>query len=198
MSLDAHWFSSIYGVYFLGGIGVSAFAFLILIATILARHEPLKPLFTRQHFHDYGKFLLAFVMLWTYFVISQLLIIWSANLPEEVGWYLERNRGGWEYLSIAIGLLHFALPFLILLSADVKKHARRLSGVAILLIVMRWVDLYWQVAPNFHHHITLHWLDITTVLGVGGLWLALYFRQLDRAPLLPRNAPRLKEILTDD
>jgi hypothetical protein len=198
MSLDPHWFSSLYGVYFLGGVGVSGFSFLILVASVLARHEPLAPLFTRTHFHDYGKFLLAFVMLWTYFAVSQLLIVWSANLPEEITWYLDRQRGGWIYLSIAIALLHFALPFLILLSADVKKKARRLAAVAGLLIVMRWVDLYWQAAPSFHPALTLHWLDLATVIGVGGLWLALFFRQLGLHPLLPLNAPRLEEVLADE
>ena len=134
-------------------------------------------------------------MLWTYFAVSQLLIIWSANLPEEITWYLVRQRGGWLWLSIAIGLLHFALPFLILLSADVKKHPRRLATVAMLLIVMRWVDLYWQAAPTFHPSLTIHWLDITTVVGVGGIWLWLFFRQLSKRPILPLNAPRLKEII---
>ena len=198
MSLDAHWFSSIYGIYFLGGIGVSGFAFIILIASLLARHQPLAPLFTRRHFHDYGKLLLAFVMLWTYFAISQLLIIWSANLPEEITWYLDRQQGGWIYLSIAIALLHFALPFLILLSADVKKNPRRLASVAMFLIVMRWVDLYWQAAPTFHHAITIHWLDISTVAAVGGLWLALFFSLLAKRPLLPLNAPRTKEVVSSD
>ena len=198
MSLDAHWFSSLYGVYFLGGVGVAGFAFLILIATWLAGREPLGPLFTRTYFHDYGKFLLAFVMLWTYFAVSQLLIIWSANLPEEITWYLDRRDGGWLWVSIAIALLHFALPFLILLSADVKKKAGRLAAIALLLVAMRWVDLYWQAAPSFHPEVTIHWLDLTTVAAVGGLWLAVYFRRLGKHPLLPVNAPRAAEVLVDD
>ena len=198
MSLDPHWFSSLYGVYFLGGIGVSGFAFVILVASMLARHEPLRSLFTRTHFHDYGKFLLAFVMLWTYFAVSQLLIIWSANLPEEITWYLDRQQGGWLWLSIAIAILHFALPFLILLSADIKKKARRLASVAVLLIVMRWIDLYWQAAPTFYESLTIHWLDLTTAVAVGGLWLALFFRQLGLHSLLPVKAPRLEEVLADD
>ncbi len=198
MSLDPHWFSSLYGVYFLGGIGVSGFAFLILVATLLGDHPPLRGVLTRTQIHDYGKFLLAFVMLWSYFALSQLLIIWSANLPEEIGWYLERVQGGWEWMSIGIGLLHFGLPFLILLSADIKKNARRLSVVALLLLVMRWVDIYWQVAPTFEHHLTVHWLDLTTVVAVGGLWLWLFFRLLTRQPMLPPNAPRLEEIVDSE
>jgi len=198
MSLDPLWFSSIFGIYFLGGIGVSGFAFVILLANLLSRQEPLRGLFTRLHFHDYGKFLLAFVMLWTYFAISQLLIIWMGNLPEEITWYLDRTRGGWEWLSIVIALLHFALPFLILLSADIKKKSRRLAAVALLLIGMRWVDLYWQIAPSFQEQLTIHWLDITTVLVVGGLWLFMFFRLLGQRSLLPLNAPRIQEVLKGD
>ena len=198
MSLDPHWFSSLFGIYFLGGVGVSGFAFVILVANLLSRHEPLEGMFTRLHFHDYGKFLLAFVMLWSYFAISQLLIIWMANLPEEVTWYIDRIQGGWVWMSIAIGLFHFALPFLILLSADIKKNANRLAIVALLLIVMRWVDLYWQVAPSFHDHLTFHWLDITTLLAVAGVWVFVFFRQLAGHRLLPINAPRVREVLDSE
>lgn len=101
-------------------------------------------------------------------------------------------------MSIAIGLLHFALPFLILLSADIKKNARRLALVAGFLLVMRWVDIYWQVAPAFEHHLTIHWLDLATVVGLGGLWTALYLRLLSKQPLMPRNAPLLEEILDSE
>jgi len=120
------------------------------------------------------------------------------NLPEEITWYLDRTRGGWEWLSIAIGLLHFALPFLILLSADIKKKSRRLAAVALMLIGMRWVDLYWQIAPSFHERLTLHWLDIAGVLVVGGLWLFMFFRLLGQYSLLPLNAPRIREVLNSD
>ena len=101
-------------------------------------------------------------------------------------------------LSVSIGFLHFALPFLILLSADIKRHPRRLSVVAILLLVMRWVDLYWQAAPTFSETLTIHWLDLATVVAVGGIWLWLFFNQLSSRPILPLQAPRLQEVIEDD
>jgi len=196
MSLDPHWYSSIFGIYFLGGHGVTALAFVVPVALFLARREPMKGVFRPLHFHDYGKLLLAFVMLWTYFAISQLLIIWSANLPEEVTWYLARNEGGWQWVSILLGIFHFALPFLLLLSRDLKRSARALSVVALLLLAMRWVDLYWQTAPTFHPHgPSPHWLDVATLLGVGGIWFALFVRNLRRSPLLPVQDPYLEEAL---
>ena len=199
MSTDPLWYSSLFGVYFIGGHGVSAFAFVIPVALWLRGREPMSRAFTDRHFHDYGKLLFAFVMLWAYFAVSQLLIIWSGNLAEEVTWYVERVQGGWKLVGILLGVLHFALPFLLLLSRDLKRSARRLATVAVLLLVMRWVDLYWQVGPAFHHHgFAIHWLDLTTVVGLGGLWLATVFRLLGRHPLLPANDPYLAEALPSD
>ncbi len=196
MSLDPHWYSSIFGIYFVGGTGVAAFAFVVPVALFLAGREPMARVFRPQHFHDYGKLLLAFVMLWTYFGLSQLLIIWSGNLPEEVTWYLERSRGGWEWVSVGLALFHFALPLLLLLSRDLKRHARRLAGVALLLLAMRWVDLYWQAAPVFHPEgVSLHWLDLATVVAIGGLWLGFFLRRLGTRSLLPLNDPYLAEAI---
>ncbi len=199
MSLDPHWYSSIFGVYFVGGHGVSAFAFLIPVALLLSRREPMSGVFQPRHFHDYGKLLLAFVMLWTYFALSQLLIIWSGHLPEEIPWYLARLRGGWQWVALALAGFHFALPFVLLLSRDLKRDARRLAAVAVLLLAMRWVDLYWLAAPSFGHgehgaHGPLpHWLDPVTAVAVGGVWLAVFAGRLRRSPLLPVNAPGLAE-----
>ncbi len=199
MSLDPLWYSSLFGVYFVGGHGVSAFAFVILAALWLSKRQPMSRVFTHRHFHDYGKLLFAFVMLWAYFALSQLLIIWSGNLAEEITWYFERIQGGWKYLGMALGLLHFGLPFLLLLSRNLKRDARRLAIVAALLLVLRWVDLYWQVGPAFHHGgLALHWLDLTTVVGLGGIWLAAVARFLGRHSLLPINDPHLEEALPGD
>lgn len=196
MSLEPHWFSTIYGVYFLGGQGLGAFAFLILAALFLAEREPMDRVLARRHFHDYGKLMLAFVMLWAYFAFSQFLIIWSANLPSEISFYLHRSRHGWQWIALALILGHFAFPFVLLLSRDLKRRARRLAAVALLVLVMRWVDLYWQVAPTFHPEGFLpHWLDAGAMLAVGGLWLALFVRELKRRPLLPVNAPQLEEAI---
>lgn len=203
MSLDPHWYSSLWGVNFIGGHAVSAFAFIIPVALFLARRKPMDEHFRPRHFHDYGKLLLAFVMLWTYFQLSQLIIIWSGNLPEEVTFYLARTEGGWKYLSILLALGHFALPFVLLLSRDLKRDAGKLAWVALFLLAMRWVDLYWQAAPAFGHGegahgLHLHWLDLATLVGIGGLWLAVYFGELKKRPLLPTFEPYLGEATADE
>jgi hypothetical protein len=199
MSLDPHWYSSLFGVYFIVGHGLSALAFIVPVALYLSQREPLEGILKAHHFHDYGKLMLAFVMLWAYVAVSQLLIIWSGHLPEEIGWYLERGQGGWKWLSVALALFHFLLPFLLLLSRDVKRDARLLAGVALLVLAMRWFDLYWLAAPSFHHHgLGFHWLDLATLLGVGGLWLGWFCSRLQRGPLLPVNEPNLEEALSHD
>ncbi len=202
MSLDPHWYSSLFGVSFIGGHAVSAMAFGILVAVYLGGREPMRELLQPRHFHDYGKLLLAFVMLWAYFQVSQLIIVWSGNLPEEVPFYLERWTGAWKWLSVALALGHFALPFLLLLSADLKRDARRLAWVAGWLLVMRWLDLYWHAAPAFAHgeHASPlpSWIDVAAVVGLGSLWLALYLGELAKRPLLPSFEPYLKEALGHD
>ncbi len=203
MSLDPLWYSSMFGVSFIGGNAVAALAFLIPMSLYLSQRPPMNQLFRRRHFHDLGKLLLAFVMLWSYFQLSQLIIVWSGNLPEEVTWYLARMHGGWKWISIALILGHFALPFTLLLSRDLKRDAKRLAMVAGVLLVMRWLDFYWQVAPAFGHGaetagLHLHWLDLTTVLAVGGIWFGTYLRELQKRPLLPVHEPYLVDALDED
>lgn len=198
MSLDPHWYSSVFGVYFIAGHGVAAFAFVIIVACYLSRHRPLAGVLAPRHFHDYGKLLLAFVMIWTYIAVSQLLIVWSGHLPEEIGWYRERAHGGWGLVSIALALFHFLLPFLLLLSRDLKRSARRLSVVAAVVLVMRWIDVYWLAAPSFGHRLAPHWLDAATMIGLGGVWVALFVGQLQRRALIPINDPNLGEALAHE
>lgn len=198
MSLEPHWFSTIFGLLLMAGWGLSAFAFVILVAAHLARREPMSHVFQPSHFHDYGKLLLAFVMIYAYFAFSQFLVIWSANIPEEIPWYLRRLRGGWEYVGLALVVLHFALPFVLLLSRDLKRNHKRLVTVALVVIVMRVVDVIYLVAPAMHHeggepHFSL--LDFLTMfgatIGLGGIWLWFFATQLKRRPLLPLQAPDL-------
>lgn len=199
MSLQPHWFSTIYGVYFLGGQGISALAFLIVVALFLWRREPMSEVLSPGHFHDWGKLLLAFVMLWTYFSFSQFLIIWSGNLPEEITWYAARTRGGWQWLAIALALFHFALPFVLLLSRDLKRRPQRLAAVAGWMLVMRWLDLVWQVEPAFSpERFTFHWLYLAAPLAVGGLWVWAWAAELKKRPLLPLRDPWLPEALAHD
>jgi Ni/Fe-hydrogenase subunit HybB-like protein len=202
MSLDPHWYSSLFGMMFVVSHGVSGLAFVILVALYLSQREPMREHLQPRHFHDYGKLLLAFVMLWTYLQLSQLIIVWSGNIPEEVTFYINRTQGDWKWLSIGLVLGHFALPFVLLLSRDLKRDARKLARVAGLLLVMRWFDIYWLAAPAFTQGtetgLRFHWLDLATVLAVGGVWFALYLRALGRRPLLPVFEPYLKEALGDD
>src|SRR5215210_3538364 len=117
---------------------------------LLANRKPYEGVVAPAHFHDLGKLLLAFIMLWAYFSFSQYLIIWSGNIPEETEWYLHRLRGGWGVVGLLLVLLHFALPFVLLLSRDLKRNARTLALVAILVFVMRLIDVLWLIVPEFH------------------------------------------------
>jgi len=190
MSLEPHWYSTIYGILFIGGQVLSALAFSIPIAALLADRSPLAEIISADVFQDFGKLLLGFIMLWAYFALSQFLITWSGNLPEEIPWYLRRTGGGWQVVSIVLILFHFMLPFLILLSRDLKRNPKRLAIVAAGLIVLRFVDVFWLITPAFSPAaITFHWMDPLAAIGLGGLWLYFFVGQLKGRPLLPVNDP---------
>ncbi len=145
MSLDPHWFSTIFGLLFMAGQGLSAMAFLITLMVLLSHRRPMSEILTPRHLHDLGKLLLALVMIWAYFAFSQFLIIWAGNLPEEIPWYLERLNGGWQYVGLGLVIGHFALPFALLLSRDLKRNFKLLAAIAVFILFMRLVDLYWLV-----------------------------------------------------
>jgi hypothetical protein len=196
MSLSPHWSSTIYGFLFVGGQAVSAMALMIAVAVLLAQSEPMSGILQPRHLHDLGKLLLAFVMLWAYFAFSQLLIIWAGNLPEEIPFYVKRLRGGWGALGVLILLFHFALPFFLLLSRDLKRSARLLPRLAIAVIFMRLVDLFWMTAPEFSPvAFRVHWMDVAAPAGIGGIWLAYFAWQLKGRPLLPLGDPELAEAI---
>lgn len=191
MSLEPEWFSTIYGAIFFGGLGMASLGFVVLAALWLARREPMRGLFVPAHFHDYGKLMFAFVLLWTYFSFSQFLIIWSGNQGEEIGWYLHRLRQpGWAAIGTALLVLHFAVPFALLLSRDLKRNPHRLAWVAGGLMAMHWVDLYWQAAPALSpDRFTLGVLDLAAPVAIGGLWLAWFAWRLGRRPVFAYNDP---------
>ena len=198
MSLDPHWYSTIYGMLFMAGGAVAGMSLCIAMASLLAKYRPMSDVLAPDHFHDLGKLLLAFVMIWAYFSFSQFLIIWSGNLPEEITWYHVRLAGGWRVLGLTLLLFHFVLPFLLLLSRDLKRQGRVLALVASAVLAMRFVDLYWLVAPSFPEAATglrFHWLDLAVPVAVGGLWLAEFLRQLKSRPLVPLNDPLLPQVL---
>ena len=195
MSLDPHWGSTIYGLIFVAGQGLSGLCFSIILLTVLTRYSPFAEIVKPTQFHDIGKLTLAFVMLFAYFSFSQWLIIWSGNLPDEISWYLQRIRGGWGYIILAVVLLHFALPFALLLSRELKRAGRRLIGIALLLMFMRLVDIYWYTVPNFRDAQLLSIWYIIAPVGVGGLWLAYFFYNLRQRPLLPIYDPQIPNLL---
>jgi len=191
MSLEPHWFSTIYGVIFMGGQGLSAFVFVIVVAALLVDQPPLDHVFTADRFHDLGKFMLGFVMLWAYFALSQFLIIWAANSPEEIPWYLRRMQGGWQFLGGALLVLHFVLPFIVLLSRNVKRRARTIAVVASVVIVARFLDLFWLLRPASSPTISMHWIDVAAVVGIGGIWIWVFVGQLAARSLIPLRDPAL-------
>ena len=197
MSLDPHFYSTIFGILTLGGQGLATLAFTILVLQGLAHAKPMSEVVNTERFHDFGKLMLAFVMLWAYFNVSQLLIIWSANLPEEVPWYIERLKGHWAPWAILVLVGHFVLPFVLLLSRDLKRHSRMLSRVAFLVLVMRVVDLTWTIGPVFRHESTVHWLDFVVVLAMAAPWLFMFYRNLGDRSLVPANDPYFKEAVAD-
>ena len=211
MSLNPHWYSTMFGFLFMGGQALAALAFTIVVSTLLAKRPPMEGVYNSGHFHDLGKFLLAFVMLWAYFNFSQYLIVYSGNLLEEIPYYVTRTTNGWQFVALSLVVFHFAVPFALLLSRDLKRSAGRLVLVAVAVLVMRIVDLFFLVSPEFSpsgtnlhamapdgEHGTplfVHWLDVAAVVGLGGVWLWLFVTQLMDRPLLPLRDPNLAEAL---
>jgi hypothetical protein len=199
MSLDVTWASTIYGFLVAAGQGLSAISVMVATLVLLGKYTPMDHLITKKHLHDLGKLMLAMVMLWAYLSFSQYLIIYSGNLPQEITWYVRRLNGGWQWVGLALLLFHFALPFALLLSQSLKKNPKTISSIAMFIICIRIVDVFWLVEPNFqdvnHPVFTLSWLDLTAPIGFGGLWLALFFRTLPTRPLLPLGAPDLQKAL---
>ncbi len=199
MSLSPHWVSTIYGFLFVAGQIISAMSLMIIVVVMLARTEPMSRVLQPRHLHDLGKLLFAFILLWAYFSFSQLLIIWSGNLPEEIPFYRSRLYGGWGGVAVFLLLFHFALPFFLLLSRDIKRSAKVLPVLAAAIIFMRGVDLYWMIGPEFSPKaFHLSYLDFAAPLGIGGLWLAWFAGQLKARPLLPLGEPKLAEAIEHD
>jgi uncharacterized membrane protein len=196
MSLDPHWYSTIYGVLLMGGQGLTALAFLIVALAWLSRRQPLDAIVVPGHFHDLSNLMLAFVMLWAYFSFSQYLIIWSGNLPEEITWYVSRQQDGWRFIGLGLIVFHFAVPFLLLLFRSVKRASTTVWKVAILVLVAKLVDLFWLIAPQFHpDRLAVSWMDVVLPLSLGALWLGCFIWQLRGRAILPVHDPQFEEAL---
>jgi hypothetical protein len=196
MSLNPHWFSTLWGMLFLVGQGLSALAFAIVILIMLAQHAPLNRIVSPHHLHDLGKLLFAFLMLWAYLSFSQFLIIWSANTVEEIPHYFVRMRNGWQWLGAVLILLHFAVPYALLLSRDVKRDVNRLRVIAAWLVFIRLADYFWYVSPEFHQDgFTISLFDVALPIALGGIFVAMYAYNLRGRPLLPLQDPGLEKAI---
>jgi hypothetical protein len=196
MSLEPLWFSTIYGMIFMIVEALIAMSFVIFILRQLSEYEPISKIVTPSQFNDLGNLMLTFVMLWAYLGFSQFLIIWAGNIKDEIPWYLARAFGGWGAVAAVLIALHFAVPFLLLLQRGVKRRLQVLSVVAGIMIVLSLVDVFWLVAPAYEKAgPQLHWLDLCAIIGIGGIWLAVFFAQLQSRALLPLHDPRFEGAL---
>lgn len=196
MSIEAHWFSTLYGAMQAVAQLVSSLAFAILVSMLLLASPPFNRTFNKGHMHDLGKLLFAFLMVWAYMKLSQGLIIYSGNVAEFVSWYYYRTKGAWFYVAVGLVLLHFALPWILMLSRDLKKNRLFLGGMAAWILVMHYVDMYWMINPGLKKGVFApHWLDPVALAAVGGIWLGFYLKRVQQLPLLPVNDPYLEEAL---
>jgi hypothetical protein len=197
MSLDPAWSSTIFGLISVASWSLSALAFGILVMSWLAKREPMNTVVRTSHFHDWGNLMMALVMLWMYFAFSQYLIIWSGNLPEETTWYVARKHDGWGIIALAVVILQFGFPFLTLLSRAAKKSPQKLGMLALLILIMRVMDVIWLIEPTFNReHFHLSWMDIVAPIAMGGVWIATFAWQLQKRSLVPINDPQLEQALT--
>jgi hypothetical protein len=218
MSLESHWYSTIFGAVVATaqmlpalGLAIALMSFKVCevrSAECGVESQESNTEFRTQNselsrqfalrspvvWNDLGNLLLAFVMLWTYMAFSQFLLIWSGNLPEEITWYLARSEGGWVWIAVVLAAFNFGLPFVLLLSRDIKRRPKRLRTVALAVVVMNFVYYFWLIAPAFSPGMLfLHWMDIAAVLGLGGLWLAYFLWQLQQRPVLPLHLDTVGE-----
>jgi hypothetical protein len=201
MSLDATWYSTIYGLIYLAGQGLTAFSVCIITVLLLSQQEPMRSMLRKTEMHDIGKLLFAFVMLYAYLSFSQWLIIWSGNLPDEISYYRNRMAGNWVHLSQFLILFEFAVPFALLLSRRLKKQPGFMVPLCAFIIFIRIVDLYWMVEPNFLNdprvipQIAFNWMYLAAPLAIGGFWVLSYIRSLKSRPVLVAYDPQLEELL---
>jgi hypothetical protein len=194
MSLDAHWYSTMYGAHYMQTTGLATLAFLLLALTQVRRtalfeqYVPVKPI------HDLGKLLFAFTVLWTYLSFGQYVIIWSGDIAEFTPWYDKRQVGGWIWFVLALMGLAFFTPFFLLLGRKPKRNLNYLAGVAVLVLTMRFVDLFWIILPEFHDtalSALTTFTNFAAPIGLFGIFLAIWAWNMQRAPLLPLNAPQM-------
>jgi hypothetical protein len=203
MSLEPEWYSTMYGLLHMAGQAVSGLSLSLVVVAALAQFEPWTRIVTPVRRNDLGNLLLAAVMFWAYCSFFQYLVIWMGNLPEENVWYVHRSREGWQYLAIVLAGLHFAAPFLLLLSRQMKRQSTAICRIAVLLLGMRYLDLYWLIMPGFEQGgsdrrgLTFHWVDLAALAAIGGAWLAVFSWRLSVRIRLPLYDPELTEAVDE-
>lgn len=193
MSLDPHWFSTIFGVYIFSGSFLAFLCFLVIMLTSNRTKNSLSNIFTVEHYHDIGKLMIAFVIFWAYMAFSQYFLIWYANLPEENYWFLYRWENSWKFISLIIIFGHFVLPFIALITRAAKRSVMFLSIVAIWILVMHFIDLYWLVLPT-HYRDGIHFniYDVAPLIGIGGLFIWYFWKLHSSRPVIPVGDPTIK------
>jgi hypothetical protein len=193
MSLDPHWYSTIFGVYFFAGCFLSVLSFMAINIIHLRKKGALVNEITSEHFRDLGKLIFAFLIFWGYMAFSQYFLIWYANIPEETLWFLHRWEGSWKTISLILVFGHFVMPFFVLFPMEIKRKIPAMLTISVWLLLMHWIDLYWIVMPSLHHHgVHFSWMDLTTMAGIGGFFVWRIRRNICAHPLVPINDPRLE------
>ncbi|HWA83003.1 MAG TPA: hypothetical protein VG820_06205 [Fimbriimonadaceae bacterium] len=194
MALDPHWWSTMYGLWFVAGMGLNAVSFAALISALNAHKPPYNHFVTKSWFNDIGNLMFTFTMLWGYTNLGQYLIIWHGNLPETATYLVNRSLGHWSYLSFALVIGQFFIPFFALLSPNTKKDPKRLAIVASWILLMRVLDHFHVIEPFFRAEMTVHLADLLAFVGVGGLWALIFSLNVKSEPLFPTYDPRILEV----
>jgi hypothetical protein len=194
MSLDPHWYSTIFGVYIFAGSFLSAIAFVVLVLISLHKRNILTDVITVEHYHDLGKFLFSFTVFWGYMAFSQYFLIWYANIPEETIWFLHRWEGSWKYITMVLVFGHFVVPFLALMPRAAKRNLKFMRIISIWILLMHFFDLYWLVIPTLHKHgFHFSWMDLTAMVGIGGIFVWYFWQTYLKGALVPVNDTKLEE-----
>ncbi len=196
MSLYPHWYSTIFGLYFFSGGLVGTLTLVIVIGLYMNKRGVMDSVITVEHYHDLAKFTFGFIIFWGYMGFSQYLLIWYANIPEETIFYLDRWRGTWPLITMTIVLGHFLIPFVGLLSRGSKRNYTYLKYMAIFILIMHWVDIFWLVMPVLHKTgLRFCIFDFTAMAGIGGIFMWLFWKQLGKHAAVPKGDPKLQESL---
>lgn len=199
MSLDPHWFSTMFGLYIFAGANISLFATLALVGLWMTRNGQLKNTITVGNLHDSGKMMFGFTVFWAYITFSQYFLIWYANIPEETHWFMLRSSNGWENIAGAMLIGHFIVPFWVLMSRHFKRNRVVLGGVAAWMILMQFLDIHFIVMPTLHHHGPhFHWLDLTTFIGIGGIFVAGFVYRFKKDAMVAHKDPQLTAAMEYD